>query len=92
MESRTTPLFVMIEGYLDSQVAGNNRPLYPKVAHIPLKFENNGPLYPKVDHFGFKVAQNYEPLADSKGRNMAGAPLRNEADLAPERGDTAVGV
>ena len=39
--------------YLGSQVAGNNRPLYPKV--------NNGPLYRKVDHYGLQVAHNYVP-------------------------------
>ena len=33
--------------YLDSQVAGNNRPLYPKVDHYWLKVAHN----------------NYEPLA-----------------------------
>ena len=57
-------ILAILEVYLDSQVAGNDRPLYPKVDHYWFKVAHNySPLYPKVDHYWFKVAHNYEPLA-----------------------------
>ena len=55
--SRVRSLAPQEKGYLDSQVAGNNGPLYPKVDHYWFKV----------------VAQNYEPLAlqvDGKSRNQ----------------------